>query len=382
MNILHLISSGGFYGAESVVAALAREQSRTHTVQVGVFENSHAPENRVAAEFEMRGIPVMRIPCRRRIDLRTVGHIRSIIWQKGIGLVHSHGYKADIYAHLAARRMSVPLIATAHHWTGQTAAVRLYEFFDGLVLNSFHAVVAVSERIASELRGAGVNPDKITVIDNGINLERFNAGTPALRTELQQGNRLLIGTAGRLVSQKGISYFLEAAQRVLQEFPDVLFVVVGDGPEREALQQLAGNLGIQGKVSFLGARADMANVYASLDVFVLASLAEGMPMAALEALASGLPVVATDVGAVSRIIVPGQTGMLVHPADSVELAQAVLCLLRDPALRQRLARNGNARVHENFSSAIMARNYESVYEQLHAASAAPMKTTSMADQRA
>lgn len=365
MKILHLISSEGFYGAENVVAALAGDlQQSGHSACVGVFENAHAAPNSVAGQFESRGLQVIRIPCRSRFDLATVRRIREIIQAQEIDLVHSHGYKSDIYAWLAARRLHLPLMATSHLWTRQTATVRFYEFLDGLVLRRFDAVAAVSERIAGQLRQAGISDDKVSVIDNGIDLRPFQSPVPALKTEITAGDRLLIGTVGRLTAQKGIEYFLAAARQLLNEFSDALFVIVGDGSDREKLERMAGELNIAKSIHFTGARNDMPGIYASLDVFVLASISEGMPMALLEAMASGQPVVATTVGAVPQIVVPGETGMLVQPGDPVELASAIATLLRDPVLRDRVARKGQTKVREGFSSQAMTQRYCKLYAEL------------------
>ena len=365
MRVLQLISSEGFYGAENVVAALTRDLQRGgHFVRLGIFENAHVSRNNASAEFESRGLPATRILCRRRFDLAALKRIREIIRTEEIGLVHSHGYKADMYAYLATRGMQLPLLSTCHLWTRQTAAVRFYEFLDARILRSFDAVVAVSERIATELCEAGVSAGKITTIDNGIDFGPFDSADATLASELNKRDRILIGTVGRLVAQKGLTFFLTAAEQLLKEFPDLLFAIVGDGPDRGKLEQLAKDLRIENKVCFTGARTDMPGVYASLDVFALASIDEGMPMALLEAMASGAPVVATEVGAVPKVIVPGRSGMLVRPGDAAELAQALACLIRDPALRERLAHNGKRQVHEQFSSQVMTQNYCNVYGRL------------------
>jgi len=365
MKILHLISSQGFYGAENVVAALARDhQLSGNSVRIGVFDNTHTAQNNVADEFESRGLQVIRIRCRSRLDFATVRRIRDIIAIQGINLVHSHGYKSDVYALLAGRKLDIPLLGTSHHWTHQTRAVRLYEFLDGLTLRRFDAVVAVSQVIAGQLREAGVPIDKITVIDNGIDLTPFNSAAPVLKSEQNAKDQLLIGTVGRLVEQKGMNYFLTAAKQLLKEFPNLTFVIVGDGPDLGKLQQMAKELRIENKVRFTGVRYDMANVYASLDVFALASIEEGMPMTLLEAMASRLPVAATAVGAVPQIVIPGETGMLVKARDAAEMAQAIAALLRDPALRERLGANGQRKVHERFSSQVMSQNYYQLYTRL------------------
>ena len=365
MKILHLISSQGFYGAENVVAALARDhQLSGNSVRIGVFDNTHTSQNNVADEFESRGLQVIRIRCRSRLDFATVRRIREIIAIQGINLVHSHGYKSDVYALLAGRKLGIPLLGTSHHWTHQTRAVRLFEFLDGLTLRRFDAVVAVSQVIAGQLREAGVPTDKITVIDNGIDLTPFNSAAPVLKSDLNAKGQLLIGTVGRLVEQKGMNYFLTAAKQLLKEFPNLTFVIVGDGPDLGKLQQMAKELRIENKVRFTGVRYDMANVYASLDVFALASIEEGMPMTLLEAMASRLPVAATAVGAVPQIVIPGETGMLVKARDAAEMAQAIAALLRDPALRERLGANGQRKVHERFSSQVMSQNYYQLYTRL------------------
>jgi len=378
MKVLHLISSGGMYGAENVVAALARDLEQMGCwVRVGVFQNEHCPDNNVADQLERRGASVIRIPCRGRVDRGAIRQIREIVRGQQVRLVHSHGYKSDIYSYLACRRLGVPMMATCHLWTRQTPAIRVYEFIDAWLLRRFDAVVAVSDVIAEDARRAGIPAAKISTINNGIDLVPFASATPTLAQEIKKGDRLLIGTVGRLVSQKGMDYFLRAARTVLNEMPEALFAVVGDGPDRGKLERLAKELGIEGHVVFTGSRADMPNVYASFDVFVLASLDEGLPMAVLEALASNRAVVATQVGAVPKVIVSGQTGMLVKAADVPGLADAILVLLRTPELRARLGRNGSALVHKQFSSRVMSQEYLRLYEQLLSATGAVQGSESL-----
>ena len=364
MKILQLISSGGMYGAENVVLALARElREMGHSSYVAIFENAHCPRNEVAEEFEAQGIKVIRIPCRGRWDRKTVHSIRSAIKANEIELIHSHGYKADVYGYFAARRLNIPLVATCHLWTGHNLLVRAYDYIDIRILRRFDAVVAVSDAIAEQGRRSGIDPGKIAVIDNGIDISRYQprASSPRKTVPTEQ---LTIGTVGRLVPQKGITYFLQAAAEILKEFPEARFSIVGDGPDRQPLEQYARQLGICDSVLFLGSRSDMPEVYASMDIFVLASTNEGLPMVLLEALASGKAVVATDVGAVSKVIIPGQTGLLVAPADARGLSQAVLSLVRNPALRHDLATSGASLVSDHFSCGAMARKYKGVYEHL------------------
>src|SRR5580700_12078966 len=145
MKILQLISSGGFYGAESVLLNLSVELQRSgHTCIVGVFENSRNANTEVGARAEIAGLAVRRIPCRSRLDWQTVREIQKIIEEDGIDLVHAHGYKADFYALLAARLAEVPVTATCHNWLGESRSMRSYARLDRYLLRFFDGVAAVS----------------------------------------------------------------------------------------------------------------------------------------------------------------------------------------------------------------------------------------------
>jgi glycosyltransferase involved in cell wall biosynthesis len=365
MKVLHLISSGGMYGAENVVAALARDLQRMgHEASVGIIENTHCPPNDVASQFETRGLKVLSIPCRGRADRKTVRAIREILLSKDIGLLHTHGYKADIYGYLAARKLGMPIVATRHSQLAKRngPAVWAYELLDVQFLRRFGWVVAVSHSIEEETRRIGIAPEKVSTIANGIDLLPFELASQ--ERKVPAGDRLRVGTVGRLIERKGIDRLLKAARIILNEFPRTHFVIVGDGPYRESLEQLAKNLDIEGDVSFEGTLTDMASVYANVDIFVLPSMEEGLPIAVLEALASQRAVVATSVGAIPELIIPGQTGILVRPGEVDELADAVRSFILDPALRRELGKRGANLVRSQYSSERMSQSYFQLYEKL------------------
>jgi glycosyltransferase involved in cell wall biosynthesis len=242
--------------------------------------------------------------------------------------------------------------------------VRFYEFLDALFLRGFDAVVAVSDVIAESLHLSGIRRSQICVIDNGIDLPFFSQAPATLDEKINKGQKLIVGTVGRLVPQKGMEYFLGAAREILQVFPNVNFVVLGDGPDRERLEQFVIDAGIKENVLFAGVCTDMPGAYASMDIFVLASIDEGMPMAVLEALASKKAVIATRVGAVPRLIIPEKTGLLVEPRDVRALKQAIVRLLNDSCLRAQLGNAGEALVRRCHSRDIMAQNYLHLYERV------------------
>lgn len=369
-NVLQLISSAGYFGAENVIVSLS-EALENHDCRsvIGVFHNEYQQNEELIRQAERRGLSVLKIFCNGRWDWRTVKSIRKTIEQLNIDVLHTHGYKADIYGFLAARSLKLPRISTCHLWTQNTAAVRVYEFLDSLLLRKFDAVVAVSDQIAKSLYLSGIRPSRVCVIDNGIDLMSFSEGRATNPEPATTEPRLVVGTVGRLVPQKGLEYFLRAAREILLDFPDVTFVIIGDGPDREKLEQMARDLAIANHVVFTGLTTNMPEAYASMNVFALASIDEGMPMAILEALASKTPVVATSVGAVPRLILSGKTGFLVAPRDVQALKLAILKLLKDSDLRSQFGIAGQELVKRRHSRDIMARNYLRLYKQIAAGKA-------------
>jgi glycosyltransferase involved in cell wall biosynthesis len=281
-----------------------------------------------------------------------------------VSLVHGHGYKANLYGFLSAKALGLPFVATCHLWTGASPAIRFYEFLDSLILRRAHKVVGVSDAISNTLRKSGLSPERVSTIHNGTDFSHYAEASPTLRTELRVGERILIGSVGRLETQKGFEYFVQAAGEVISEFPQALFVIIGEGSLRSKLEGLIRQLGLESHVLLLGQRNDMPDVYASLDLFVLASIDEGMPMTILEALSVGKAVVATAVGAVKELVIPEQTGLLVQPRDVTALRDAILRCIRNPSFTRALERNGQKHVRDSFSAETMGRRYLGLYKRL------------------
>jgi glycosyltransferase involved in cell wall biosynthesis len=365
VKVLHLISSGGMYGAEVMLLNLASAQKRLgYDPTIGVFRNALHPHLEIADEATRRELSVVVFDCNGRFDRRLTRSIEEFVCDRAISLVHGHGYKSDLYGYLSARAAGIPFVATCHLWTGATLPIRLYEFLDSLILRRAQAAVGVSDAISQIVQRSGVPRANISTIYNGTDFSRFKSAAPSLRVELGIGDKLLIGTVGRLEEQKGIEYFIRASAEVLAEFSEALFVVVGEGSLRPRLNALIRQLGLQSKVLLLGQRNDMPGVYSSLDLFVLASIDEGMPMTILEALATRRPVIATAVGAVGKLVVHEQTGLLVQPRDVSALRDAMLRCLKDPSFAQELGRKGKEHVQKSFSAERMAGDYLEIYRQV------------------
>jgi glycosyltransferase involved in cell wall biosynthesis len=368
MKILHVISSGGMYGAEAVILNLSRTLNEgPHRGLLGVFKNSSRPNLQLHESATREGIESHLISCGGQIDRSVIARIRDLVAQTRIDVVHAHGYKADIYVYLALRGRSIPLVSTCHTWYDNDLMVRLYGAADRYVLRGYAAVVAVSDDVKQRLLRAGVREDNIYLIKNGIDLRPFDNSLPSLRKSRVQQGFAVVGLVGRLAPEKGVDIFLAAAARVLFEMKNTKFVVAGDGPDRAGLDALIDRLGIRASVTLLGRCDDMPSFYASLDVMVSSSRHEGMPIAILEGMASRLPLIATPVGAIPSVIRDGNTGVLV-PAENPELlAGSIIDLLHDHEKRQELGSAARRLIEEEFSAARMTADYLHVYEDAVAA---------------
>lgn len=381
MKILQLISSGGFYGAESVLLNLAVELPHTgHSCVVGVFENSKNTNTEVGDRSEMAGLTVRRIPCRSRLDWRTVRQIRRIVEGDGVDLVHAHGYKADFYALLATRIAKAPVTATCHNWLGESGTMRAYARLDRYLLRFFDGIAAVSESVAEQLGHARVR-QRVHVIPNGVPMP-CSGSRSTVADQIRLGDRIVVGTVGSLSAEKGASFLIEAASRILPDFPRAFFVLVGDGPLRSALEARVRELGMAGQFLFTGQRNDMDQIYRSFDIYVLPSLEEAMPMALLEAMAAGLPVVATKVGGVPDVVNDPSVGTLVEPGDPNAIATGVRDLLSNQSRREQIGSNARTRVENHFSAAAMARRYAELYQEALLRRSAGNRTSAAATRQA
>lgn len=364
MKVLQLISSGGMYGAEAVVLNLARSlnHARHHTV-LGVFSNTAGGDVQLHHEAVAQGLESHLLPCHGQFDRKMFAHLRQVVADGAFDIVHTHGYKADVYAFLALRKFGVPLVSTCHSWLDNNAKVRAYGAADRFVLRSFASVVAVSEAIRTTLVRSGVHRDRVRLIPNGIDLTPYAAAANQA-TEPGHADQLTrVGLIGRLAPEKGIDLFLRAVALVLKQHPRVQFVIAGDGPERGSLEALSLKLQLPANVTFLGRCNHIPDLLASLDFVVSASRSEGLPIAILETMASGRALIATTVGEIPMVLDGGKAGVLIPPEDIGALAEAMTLLLKDPGLRQRLAHAARERVLAHFSADRMAQDYLTFYAE-------------------
>lgn len=363
VKVLQLISSGGYYGAENMLLNLcASQESAGCRNSLLLFYNVHVPNVEFYERARRRGISVRMVHCKGRADMNAVRQIQDYIQEDAIDLVHTHGYKADLYGYVAAKRAGKPLVATCHNWVGGTAALGIYNRLDRLVLKRFNAIAAVSDAVRERLLASGIAPARIKTIANGVDVEAFERSQSVPAPEISGGK--IIGVVARLDLQKGFEFLFSAVRELSRSFPGIKVVISGEGPDRQAIEQMIERDGLRNSVVLAGQQSDMPGVYAAMDVFVLPSLNEGLPMTVLEAMAASRPVIATRVGAVPRVVRDGETGLLVNPGDAAALRDAIARLLTDPDLCQRMSTQAHDWVQRNFTSEVMARQYRTMYDQV------------------
>lgn len=352
------------YGIEQMLLTLAQTLRRQgHTCIVGVFDNTDHHHVEIANQAMTLDLPVVLVPCAGRFDWRALRLLRRLLEAQHIDVLHAHGYKADVLGYVAARGTGSATVSTCHNWVEDGVALTVYSALDKWVLRHFDRTAVVSATLADTLRRCGVEKERLRVIQNGIDVDRFASVTRRLEPANTRPSRVSVGFVGRLSPEKAVGSLIRAAARVSSSHPDARYVLVGSGPERKELENLVGELGLEGKVEFWGELADMPAVYAALDILVLPSLTEGFPMTVLEGLAAKKPIVASAVGAIPDVIHDRESGLLVAPGDVDEIAAAIERLIADRSLRNRLGERGYAIVQQYYSSESMTHKYVALYEE-------------------
>jgi glycosyltransferase involved in cell wall biosynthesis len=367
LNVVPTLMCGG---TENQFMALARSLDRTR------FDVEFACLRRWGGfvdELVARRIPLTEYPVptfRSVTALAQQARLARHIVRRDVQIVHAYNFYGNVFATPPARLVAPVVIASirdrAPYLTPMQKRVQRYacQFADCLLVNAD----AVKDWLVDE----GYDASKISVIRNGVDLDRFdNAPAPLhLRRELGLGDATpLVGVISRLTRLKGLEHFLEAAAMVRARVPEAHFLIVGEtSPMDRAylgeLQQYAERCGVADRVIFTGLRTDVPAVLASLNVSVMPSLNEALSNVVLESMAAGAPTVATRVGGTPEAIVDGETGMLVPPADSPALADAIVHLLSDTPLATQLGHAARLRIVDHFSVTRMVRLTEDLYVEL------------------
>jgi glycosyltransferase involved in cell wall biosynthesis len=300
------------------------------------------------------------------------------ITRSGINIVHAYNFYANVFAIPAARLAGVPVIVASIRNNGDLCTPmqrRVQKFICRLA----ECILTNSEAIRQSLIAEGYNPEKITVIRNGIDLSRFGRqpNGSSLRREFGVPSHApVVAMLSRFCPLKGIEYFLEAAAIVAGRFSEARFLLVGDRPiqkdgaivgdvaYRRELESYAARLGLGRRAFFTGFRLDVPELLSEVTVSVLPSLSEGLSNVLLESMAAGVPIVATRVGGNPEVVEDGVTGLLVPARDPSALAKSICSLLEKPEVAQRFGQSGRQRVQKHFSLERTVKDTEELYVRL------------------
>lgn len=358
-----------FAGTQRFLLELLRRMDRERFTPI-VF--STLAEGELLPEVEALGVPVHEFGTGGRVlSPRTVGDLSraaAFLRRERVDVLSCMLGLTTLVGPFVGRAAGVPVVVNNQrnlsYWLRGGARESVYGFVSRRVVD---AVIVNSAAAARELSGRFRVPEsKIENIGVGTDLERISRATPAeeLKRELGLGESKVVGVVAKLSPVKGHGHFLEAAAFISKADGDVRFLIVGDGPERTRLEREAGELGLSGKVHFIGVRDDVPAVLKLMDVLVLSSLSEGSPNVVLEGMAAGVPVVATRVGGVPEVVEDGVSGFLVDPGDVPGLSNAVLRLLNDADRAREMGRKGRATAVENYDINRVVARVEDVFSSL------------------
>lgn len=307
--------------------------------------------------FETRSNPAM---------LWSVRRVTSWLRRERIDLLHAHLPLAGVVGRMAGRWAGVPVVYTEHNLQERYhPATRRLNAWSWRLQDR---VVAVSGEVAQSIDRHLGSRVPVDVVRNGIPVDRFRPDPEAgrrVRRELGIPEQApVLGTVAVFRSQKRLDAWLRVTAEIHAADPSVRCLLVGDGPLRAELETAARELGMADVVAWPGLCSDVRPYLAAMDVYLMSSAFEGLPLALLEAMAMELPVVATAVGGIPEVVVEGETGHLVDPEEPDRLAPPTAALLADADRRRRMGRAGRERVENRFGMARMARELEQIYRRV------------------
>jgi len=370
INILQLICPAGIYGAELWVLALA---NNSDPVQVGchlAVTDEGSTSDEMIAMYPPNAGQTFKLEMKHRFDLRAIVEIRKLVRRNNIHVLHSHGYKSDILALVCSKLVGIPCISTPHGF-GQASdlKLKLFHWLGKQSLRWFDAVVPLSEALYEQLAG-WIQTTKLQLIRNGVDLKQLDqivAETTTSKVQIDHApvKPARVGYIGRLAAGKQVDHVIECFASLHSQGLASELIIIGEGPDRIQLQQVAKSLGCAGDIKFLGFRQDRLEFLKHFDLFLMASVSEGIPRNLMEALATKVPVVAYDIPGVDQLIKHEKTGLLATLNDKAALtAHSVRLIKNRHGIRDTVIENGRALIEQEYSAAKMAHDYQILFNQV------------------
>jgi glycosyltransferase involved in cell wall biosynthesis len=361
LSAAYFITRPDFGGAQAHVLALLRAGQGRREQHLATGSEGPLTEAARAMGVLTHILPTLDNPLHPLRDAQATRDAYRLIRRLRPAIVHAHSSKAGLVARLAARLAGVPAIFTAHGWAftegtprGRRAIALLGELLAARCSSRIICVSRYDRELALRYRVG--RPGQLVTIHNGV-----ADVAPALLAAPGCGMPVRLVMVARLSPQKDAACLIRAAGALSGNW-EILFV--GNGELLPSAARLAAEMGLEGRVLFLGARRDVPEILAASHVFVLASRYEGLPISIIEAMRAGLPVVASSVGGVPELVTDGENGFLVPRGDIGAMAEALQRLIDDPGLRERMGQRSRERYLAEFTLERMVRETERVYEEV------------------
>jgi glycosyltransferase involved in cell wall biosynthesis len=320
--------------------------------------------------------PLIELDDRGPLDVSLVFQALKICRRLRPAIWHGHDYKTNLLGLLLRPLVRMQLVNTTHGWVKHTSRTPLYYRIDRFCLPRYRHTYCVSSDLMEECRRIGVPEERLLLLENGVDTDRFSpkrsreVARPQFASQ-QDSPRLILGAMGRLSDEKAFDLLIDVVASLIQQGKAVDLWIAGDGDQRAALQDRIDRHQAGRHIRLLGFVEDTVAFYESLDAFILSSHREGLPNVVLEAMAMKLPVVATEIAGLPRLVADQESGLLVPPGDAERLRQAIERLLTEPASRHSWGEAGRARVKRQFSFDARVQRQIELYEQLLRGSTRP-----------
>ncbi len=370
ISVCHVVGGGDWAGAEAQVATLVRGLSKSPDVALHAIVFY---DKRLARELRSAGAEVHVASAQDRSFARMISECSQFVKSRKVQIVHSHCYKENLLALALSYVCKIPhLVRTEHGHPEPYSVVRNLKHWCVLAADRMAAkytperIISVSSDLA-EYWKMHANPEKVIVLRNGVDLEQtvsgFTVGEAKQRLGIPQDN-FVVGIGARLEPIKRLDLFVATANYLAGRIPNCKFIITGGGRQEQWLRQLVGSSGLQDRVLLLGERNDMYDVLRAMDVLLICSDHEGVPMVMLEAMTLGTAVVSRNVGGISEVIDHGSTGVLVPSGNPEALGGACMELFERPDLRASLAQSARGVICRKYSAEKNAQSVLRMYRAI------------------
>jgi glycosyltransferase involved in cell wall biosynthesis len=366
INVLQLICPTGFYGAERWILALAKYLPADRVrCDLAVTLEDRSRDLELVANFRSNHRDAFEIPMDHRFDFKVIGKLVKLIKDRGIDIIHTHGYKSDILGVIAARKAGIKCIVTPHGFeNAPDLKLRFFIWLGCKAMAYADRVVPLSTDLMEKSRNYGVPEKKLRYIQNGVDLSEVDEQRIRPVKYRENDSIKRIGVIGQLISRKNLLDTLKIFNQLNEKHPDTRLILVGDGDQRKELESYATSLRCSKNIEFLGFRKDRLELLQSFDLFVMTSTLEGIPRCLMEACAMEIPVAAYDIPGIDQLINHKKTGLLAKPGDRGTLLTYWERLLYDESYADGLKENAHQYVIEHYSAQRMALEYVDLFEEL------------------